>query len=140
MKLVDVRAHRRKTVRGMIPIHFHLKRLRDMSPEFQRFVANEKVTAYIDPDVDPNEVNIITNRYGTYEVPIEQTLSHETLHSVLNGIGETYAAGTLDNVVAGNHSDLSGFNPKRIPEGVMTRHFQLALGQYKRRPKTPSRF
>lgn len=119
-----------------MPIRFHLRRLRDLPPDFQRDAIRRRVGAYINPVVDPYEVNIITDQYD----PMENILSHETLHAAMAHIGERYAAASLDQVVhrgvgIGRH----GFTDNRIPESRMGRELRRTVGN-RPHPTERSRF
>lgn len=141
MRTTAVRPHLRRVRGGSVPIRFQLRRVRDLSPQFQDFIRRFHAKAFIDPTVDPYTVNII----GASPSQIERILSHETLHATMAHIGEKEGAAKLDFIVAGGRGkNKNGFTDVRIPKGSMTQMIEgirSALHPGERPPSNePSRF
>lgn len=135
-RVVPVGPHRRETPRGSVPIHFHLRRIRDLPPPAQDEIVRRHVGAYINPIADPYGVNIVTDQYD----PIENILSHETLHAVMSHVGEREAADRLDKVSnRGTKIERHGFTDRRIPESEMARALRQIIGD-RPHPTEVSRF
>lgn len=96
MAVTTVKPHARRTRRGAVPVHYHLRRYADLDPMTRSILKDVEAAAYIDPCEDPYKVNILTNRRGD---PIEAILNHETLHAVLMHVDEDPASFAMDQIV-----------------------------------------